>query len=158
MPCAMRALGLGAAGVGLALAAYYAGVVAGVVAGALLAPHIVARLSFGPTIGFGPLVSVAATAVMVASLPWPRGALAGPSYFVFGFGPIFWTIASTTLRQTVTPGAMLGRVSALSLTVNMGARPLGAALGAVVGARWGEADCLWLALDSCARQLALIAA
>jgi hypothetical protein len=32
------------------------------------------------------------------------------------------------------------------LTVNMGARPLGAALGGIVGARWGEAACLWLAL------------
>jgi predicted MFS family arabinose efflux permease len=153
VPYAMRALGLSAAGVGLTLAAYGAGMVAG----ALLAPRIVARLSLGPAIVFGPLVSVAAMGVMVASLLWPRGALAGLSFFLFGFGPIVWTITSTTLRQTVTPVAMLGRVSALFLTVNMGARPLGAALGGLVGARWGEAACLWLALAGFALQLAVIA-
>ena len=142
VPYAMRALGLSAAGVGLTLAAYGAGMVAG----ALLAPRIVARLNLGPAIVFGPLLSVAAMGVMVASLRWPHGALAGVSFFVFGFGPIVWTITSTTLRQTLTPGAMLGRVSALFLTVNTGARPLGAALGGVVGAQWGEAACLWLAL------------
>jgi predicted MFS family arabinose efflux permease len=92
----------------------------------------------------------------VASLLWPRSALAGLSYFLFGFGPIVWTITSTTLRQTVTPGAMLGRVSALFLTVNMGARPLGAALGGVVGARWGEAACLWLALAGFVLQAVVI--
>ena len=72
------------------------------------------------------------------------GALAGTSFFLFGFGPIVWTITSTTLRQTVTPGAMLGRVSAMFLTVDMGARPLGAALGGVVGAHWAKRPaCGW---------------
>lgn len=154
VPYAMRTLGLDAAGVGLTLAAYGGGMVAG----ALLAPRIVAWLSFGPAIVFGPVVSVAAMAVMAATLGWPNGALAGLSFFLFGFGPIVWTITSTTLRQTVTPGAMLGRVSALFLTVNTGARPLGAALGGLVGARWGEAACLWLALAGFALQLAVIAA
>ena len=154
VPYAMRALGLSAAGVGLTLAAYGAGMVAG----ALLAPRIVARLNLGPAIVFGPLLSVAAMGVMVASLRWPHGALAGVSFFVFGFGPIVWTITSTTLRQTVTPLALLGRVSALFLSVNMGARPLGAALGGVVGAHWGEAACLWLALAGFGLQLAVITA
>lgn len=154
VPYAMRALGLSAAGVGLTLAGYGAGMVVG----ALLAPRIVARLSFGPAIVFGPLVSVVAMALMVSTLAEPHAALAGLSFFLFGFGPIVWTITSTTLRQTVTPGAMLGRVSAMFLTVNMGARPLGAALGGIVGARWGEAACLWLALAGFALQAAIIAA
>ena len=154
VPYAMRALGLDAAGVGLTLATYGGGMVAG----ALLAPRVMLWLSFGPAIVFGPLMSVLAMAVMVATLAWPSGALAGASFFLFGFGPILWTITSTTLRQTVTPGAMLGRVSALFLTVNTGARPLGAALGGVVGAQWGEAACLWLALAGFGLQLAVIAA
>jgi predicted MFS family arabinose efflux permease len=153
VPYAMRALGLDAAGVGLTLATYGGGMVAG----ALLAPRVVRWLSFGPAIVFGPFVSVLAMAVMVATLVWPRGLLAGLSFFLFGFGPIVWTITSTTLRQTVTPGAMLGRVSALFLTVNTGARPLGAALGGLVGAQWGEAACLWLALAGFALQAAIIA-
>jgi hypothetical protein len=51
---------------------------------------------------------------------------------------------------------MLGRVSAMFLTVNMGARPLGAALGGGVGAQWGEAACLWLALAGFVLQAAVI--
>ena len=42
--------------------------------------------------------------------------------------------------------------------MNTGARPLGAALGGVVGAQWGEAACLWLALAGFGLQLAVIAA
>jgi predicted MFS family arabinose efflux permease len=154
VPYAMRALGLDAAGVGFTLASYGAGMVVG----ALLAPRVVAWLNFGPAIVFGPVVSLAAMAAMVATLLQPSGTLAGLSLFLFGFGPIVWTITSTTLRQTLTPGALLGRVSALFLTVNMGARPLGAALGGLVGAQWGEAACLWLALAGFALQLAVIVA
>ena len=78
------------------------------------------------------------------------------AFFLFGAGPIIWTITSMTLRQTVTPGTMLGRVSALFLTVNMGARPVGAALGGLVGATWGEAACLVLALAGFGVQAGLI--
>lgn len=142
VPYAVRVLGLSAGGVGTTLAIY--GI--GMMLGALLAPRVVAAMPFGRAIQVGPAVSVLAAAVMVASLVWPTGALAGLSFFLFGFGPILWTITSTTLRQTVTPGAMLGRVTALFLTVNMGARPIGAALGGLVGATWGEPACLVLAL------------
>ena len=149
VPYAVRVLGLTASGVGITLSIY--GV--GMVVGALLAPRLVAATPFGRAIQLGPAVSVLAAAVMVATLfeapLWlPTGALAALSFFLFGAGPIIWTITSVTLRQTVTPNVMLGRVSALFLTVNMGARPLGAALGGFVGATWGESACLWLALTS----------
>lgn len=142
VPYAVRQLGLSAGAVGMTLAAY--GV--GMMAGALLAPRIVARLPFGRAIQLGPAVSVLAALTMVATLAAPNGVLAALSFFLFGVGPIIWVITSTTLRQTVTPGAMLGRVSAIFLTVNTGARPIGAALGGLVGARWGEQACLVLAL------------
>ncbi|MGC1175729.1 MFS transporter, partial [Polaromonas sp.] len=142
VPYAVRLLGLNAAAVGLTLAAYGAGMVAG----ALLAPRVVAKLPFGRAIQLGPVVSVLAALTMVATLALPSGAVAALAFFLFGAGPIIWTITSTTLRQTVTPGAMLGRVSAIFLAVNTGARPVGAALGGWVGANWGEAACLVLAL------------
>ncbi len=154
VPYAVRVLGLTASEVGITLAIY--GV--GMVAGALLAPRVVAALPFGRAIQVGPAMSVLAAAVMVGSLFVPTGVMAGLSFFLFGAGPIIWTITSVTLRQTVTPGAMLGRVSALFLTANMGARPLGAALGGWVGATWGEAACLWLALAGFAVQLVVILA
>ncbi len=152
VPYALRSLGLDAGGVGLTLACYGAGMLAG----ALLAPRIVAALAFGRAIQLGPVVSVFAALTMVATLVFPSSALAGLAFFLFGAGPIIWTITSTTLRQTVTPGAMLGRVSAIFLAANTGARPIGAALGGWVGATWGEPACLVLALAGFLLQAGLI--
>lgn len=142
VPYAVRVLGLGAQAVGLTLAAYGAGMVVG----ALLAGRVTAALPFGRAVQLGPAVSVLAAATMAATLVLPSGVLAAAAFFLFGVGPIVWTITTTTLRQSVTPGAMLGRASAVFLTVNAGARPVGAALGGWVGAAWGEPACLWLAL------------
>jgi len=142
VPYAVRLLALSAGAVGTTLAAY--GI--GLVAGALLASRLVARLPFGRAIQFGPALSVLAALVMVATLVVPSGALAALALFLFGAGPAVWTITSTTLRQTITPLALLGRVSSIFLAVNAGARPIGAALGGLVGAVWGEPACLLLAL------------
>ena len=153
VPYAVRALGLSAGEVGFTLATYGAGMVLG----ALFAPRVLRALPFGQAVLLGPVVSVMASATMVATVAWPSGALAAASFFLFGVGPIIWTISSTTLRQTVTPGAMLGRVTAIFLSANMGARPLGAALGGWVGSAYGAQACLWLALAGFALQAILIA-
>lgn len=152
VPYAVRVLGLGAGVVGVTLGAFGAGMVVG----ALLAPRLVRAMPFGRAIQLGPVVSVAAAATMVATLLVQSAWVAGLSFFLFGAGPIVWTITSTTLRQSLTPAAMLGRVGALFLTVNAGARPVGAALGGLVGAHWGEAACLWLALAGFVLQALLI--
>lgn len=152
VPYAMRTLELDATAVGLTLASYGAGMVLG----ALAAPHILVALPFGRVVVVGPAMSVLAMATMLATLWWPSGWLAGVAFFIFGAGPVLWTISSTTLRQTVTPQALLGRVSSIFLTANMGARPLGAALGGVVGAQWGAAACLVLALVGFCIQAAVI--
>ncbi len=141
VPYAAHLLGLSAAGIGVTLAAYGAGMVIG----ALLAPRIVAAVSFGAAIVTGPLVSVAAAAVMAATIWQPSGALAALSFFLFGAGPILWIVSQMTLRQTVTPESLLGRVSALFMTANTGARPIGAALGGLVGAAYGPSSCIGLA-------------
>jgi hypothetical protein len=103
-------------------------------------------MPFGRAILVGPAISVLAALTMVATIAMPSGLVAGASFFLFGVGPILWTITSTTLRQTVTPSVMLGRVSAIFLAVNTGARPIGAALGGFVGVTWGEPACLVVAL------------
>lgn len=103
-------------------------------------------ISFGHTIVLGPLVSVLAQFTMVSTLLLLSRRLLGLAFFLFGAGPILWTISSTTLRRTVTPHAMLSRVSAIFVTGGWGVRPLGAALGGLVGATWGEPACLVLAM------------
>jgi predicted MFS family arabinose efflux permease len=152
VPYAVRVLGLNTEAVGFTLGMYGAGMVVG----ALLAPRLVGAMRFGSAVQFGPAVSVAAAGTMVATLMLPHGALAGLSFFLFGAGPIIWTITTTTLRQSVTPDDMLGRVGAVFLTVNAGSRPVGAALGAVAGATWGEAACLMLAFAGFVLQAAII--
>ena len=151
---AIQTLGLTATGVGLTLGAYGAGMIAGAVA----APYLVQRLSYGAMITAGPLAGLGGSLVMLATLSLPSGVIAGVSFFLFGAGPILWTITTTTLRQAVTPLAMLGRVSAVVMTATFGARPLGAAIGAIVATRYGVAACLMIAAAGFLIQFVVIAA
>ena len=80
------------------------------------------------------------------------------SSFLFGAGPIVWVISTTTLRQTVTPEGLLGRVSALFMTANSGARPIGAAIGGVIGAFAGPTACIVVAAIGFVLQAVIIVA
>jgi len=142
VPYAVHVLDMSAQAIGLTLAMFGAGMLAG----AMLTSRVVAAMPFGRAIQVGPVVSVLAASAMAATLVFPHAALAGLSFALFGAGPMVWTIASTTLRQSVTAGPMLGRVSAVFLTANAGARPIGAALGGLVGSTYGESACLLVAL------------
>jgi predicted MFS family arabinose efflux permease len=141
VPYAVRHLGLSATGVGTTLAMY--GV--GMVVGALLATRIMRRMPFGTVIGLGPVTGFAAAVVMALTTVIPSPWLAGLSFFLLGVGPILWVISTTTLRQSVTPPRLLGRVSAINI-MSYGARPVGAALGGVVGGFYGAEACLYLAV------------
>src|SRR3954465_448475 len=140
VPYAVRHLGLSATGVGSTLAMY--GV--GMVVGALLATRVMRLLPFGTVIGLGPVTGFAAACVMALTTIVPTPLLAGLSFFLLGVGPILWVISTTTLRQSVTPPSLLGRVSAINV-MSYGARPLGSALGAIVGGLYGAETCLYLA-------------
>lgn len=140
VPYAVHRLGLSASGVGATLAAY--GV--GMMAGALAAPWIMRRMPFGAVIGIGPVAGLAASLAMVLTIWLPSPLLAGASFFLIGAGPILWVISTTTLRQSVTPPALLGRASALNIMA-YGSRPLGAAIGALAGGLYGAETCLVVA-------------
>src|SRR5262249_42192177 len=129
-----------ASGVGLTLAAYGAGMVVG----ALIASRVMRRLPIGLVIAIGPVAGLVAALVMVTTIWAPTALLAAASFLLMGAGPIIWVISTTTLRQTVTPHDLLGRVSALNI-VAYGARPIGAAIGAAVGGLYGAEACLVLA-------------
>src|SRR6202790_5056453 len=141
VPYAVRHLGLSATGVGTTLAMY--GV--GMVVGALLATRVMRRLPFGIVIGLGPVTGFVAAAVLALTTLIPSAALAGLGFFLLGVGPILWVTSTTTLRQSVTPPSLLGRVSAINI-MSYGARPVGSALGALVGGFYGAEACLYLAV------------
>ncbi|WP_407174858.1 MFS transporter [Bradyrhizobium sp. STM 3562] len=140
VPYAVRHLALSATGVGTTLAMY--GI--GMVVGALAATRVMKRLPFGTVIGLGPVCGFAAAGIMALTTVASTPLLAGLSFFLLGVGPILWVISTTTLRQSVTPPRLLGRVSAINI-LSYGARPLGSAIGAIVGGLYGAEACLYLA-------------
>jgi predicted MFS family arabinose efflux permease len=151
VPYAVHRLGLSASGVGIVLGMY--GV--GMVVGALLATRVMRRFAFGSVIGLGPITGFVASGIMALTTVVPTPFLAGLSFFLLGAGPILWVISTTTLRQSVTPPRLLGRVSAINIMA-YGARPLGAALGAAVGGTFGAEACLYLAVAGFAAQALVI--
>jgi predicted MFS family arabinose efflux permease len=141
VPYAVRHLGLSASGVGMTLTMY--GV--GMVVGALCATRVMRYFAFGTVIGLGPVTGLVAAVVMAITTLVPTPLLAGLSFFLLGVGPILWVISTTTLRQSVTPARLLGRVSAINI-LSYGARPLGSAIGAVIGGLYGAQACLYIAV------------
>jgi predicted MFS family arabinose efflux permease len=142
VPYAVGRLGLSASAVGATLAVY--GV--GMVLAALAAPRIARRMPFGTMLLVGPFSGLAGALLMLLTVWVPLAPIAGLAFFLFGAGPILWTIASTTLRQAVTPPALLGRVSAIITMATYGSRPVGAAIGGLVGGSHGPAACLVIAV------------
>jgi predicted MFS family arabinose efflux permease len=151
VPYAIRALQLSATGVGITLGAF--GV--GMVAGAFFAARIMRVLRLGTVIAIGPISGFVAALVMVLTIWMPSAALAALSFFLMGAGPIVWVVSTTTLRQTVTPQDLLGRVSAIN-SLAYGARPLGAAIGALVGGLYGAEACFVVAAFGFFLQAAVI--
>jgi MFS family permease len=129
---------------------------AGMLTGALLAPVVARRLAFGAIVVVGPACGFAGAMAVLLSAWVPVASLAAVGFLLFGLGPVLWTIATTTLRQVVTPNAMLGRVSALLVTATFGARPIGAAVGAVIAMFAGTRACLAAAAVGFFVQLAVI--
>jgi len=153
VPYAVDHLGLSASGVGMTLAVYGAGMVLA----ALAAPRIARRLPFGTVLLIGPFSGLAGALLMLLTVWAPFAPIAGLAFFLFGAGPVLWVIASTTLRQAVTPSAMLGRVSAIITMATFGSRPLGAAIGGLVGGSHGAAACLAVAVIGFVVQALVIA-
>jgi MFS family permease len=106
-------------------------------------------------VDIGPIVGLVAALIMMLTIWLPISALAAVSFFLFGAGPILWVISTATLRQSVTPSDLLGRVTAVN-TLAYAARPLGAAIGSLVGWQLGAESCLILAAAGFLLQAALI--
>ena len=115
-----------------------------------------ALLAFGTVITLGPVTGLAAALVMVLTIWIPSPWLAALCFFLIGAGPMLWVISTTTLRQAVTPSHALGRVSAIMVTATSGSRPVGAAIGALVGATYGAETCIVVAALGFLVQAALI--
>lgn len=131
-------LGATPGGVGMVFGLY--GV--GMIAGAIAAKPLSRLLPFGALIVIGPLGGFLGACLVLASLGIPSPVPVAIGLFCFGFGPILWTINTTSLRQVITPPVMQGRVSAVLTLATSGARPVGAGLGILVAGTLGVEACL----------------
>jgi MFS family permease len=132
---AARDLGFSAGHVGVLF--MFAGIGSLAAAGAV-AP-LNARFGFGPTMlfalggtGVAWLVLGAATGgYLVASLTFGLG------LFLLDFSAMTFFINYLTLRQTVTPDRLLGRVTATMICLTVATAPLGGLAGGWIAEHWG---------------------
>ena len=127
---AARALGAGPAAESMTGLLWAAAGAAGIV-GALMAGRMGIMGREGAVIALGGLVTAFAL-FPVAAVAGLGGLLAGLLLANFMAGPV--DVAVLTLRQRRTEPALLGRVMAVSISLNMCGQPIGAALGGMAAA------------------------
>jgi hypothetical protein len=136
-----RELGLAPGDIGLVVA----GAGLGALVGAVCNTRATNALGLGAVFGGAPLVA----ALGALGLPLVRGSgwgvvlILAAGQFLFGLGETMYRINMLSLRQTVTPDRLLGRMDATMRLFFRGAAPLGALLGGaageLLGLRWAVA-------------------
>ncbi|GAQ72403.1 MFS transporter [Streptomyces turgidiscabies] len=125
-----RWLDAGNGGYAAAMTAYTVGSLAGGVLNAWLVGRLgrIRAVLLAGTVQTGALVvmgSVRSLAALVAALA------------AFGLMGMVWNVNTTTLMQSRSPAAMLGRISSAFRTLAVAGAPLGALLGGAVATAWG---------------------
>jgi MFS family permease len=99
------------------------------VAGAAAAARIENRLGMGATLGASILGEGLGWALLPVGLVVPVAAAAIPAMLLVGFcGPV-WEVTNVSLRQSLVPARLQGRIHASHLAIAFGTIPLGALLG-----------------------------
>ncbi len=115
-------LALDGLGFGLLLAT---GSVGGLL-GSTLAPNLVARLGAGRSLMLAIVVPLATFGAVAAT---SSAVVAGIAFAAFSFTAITWNVVTVSLRQTLIPDALLGRVNSAYRFFGWGAMPIGTLLG-----------------------------
>lgn len=129
---------------GLLGAALGAGAIGSVV-GAAVAATIGRRIGIGPAYIVGLVVFPAATILIPLAEGLPFAVIIGVLFlaeFVGGLGVMILDINGGSLLIARTPGRIRGRAGGAFRFVNMGVRPIGAALGGLLGAAIGVRETL----------------
>ena len=104
---------------------FTAGAIGGV-AGSQLAPAISGRIGPGPSLYL--VLAAGAVTLPIAGLTsnaWVFGA----TFVAFSFSAVLWNIITVSLRQTIIPDHLLGRVNSVYRFFGWGSMPLGSLLG-----------------------------
>jgi MFS family permease len=134
---ATRRLGLSSVGYG----ALFTAMSVGILVGSVLGERLIRTVTATVTLRVGLLVETATHLVLaVSTSAYPVAAI----LVLFGVHAALWTIVSTSLRQRLTPPAMLGRVNSVYLFVAAGCNAFGALLGGALAGRFGLTAPFWL--------------
>ena len=136
-------LGLGAIGFSLLLTAGSAGSLIAT----LVADRMVLAYGRGPVLW---TTLIAAVAVPVAIGLTSSVAVVAIAFVTFGFTGVVWNVVTVSLRQTIIPTQLLGRVNSVYRFLGWGAMPVGAAIGGLVAGAFGLRAPWLLAAAICA--------
>lgn len=102
----------------------------GALLGSFIAAPLARRFGSGPTMAVASLMSI--VPLMFAGF-FPSLWVTGAVYFVTSVGVLVWNVHVMSLRQSIIPGRLLGRVHGSWRTVLWGSMPLGAVIGGFIG-------------------------
>jgi Na+/melibiose symporter-like transporter len=142
---AVRDLGIGAAGLGLALGI---GAIGGLV-GAFAAEPVMRWVGEGRLIALSLVLSVPFSALVPLadgrSVPVAI-AMVAVSSAGFGVCVVLYNVTQVSFRQRLCPKPLLGRMNASVRFVIWGTMPIGAFVGGLIGAEYGILTALWVAV------------
>jgi MFS family permease len=117
---------------------------AGALIGAVTASRVAERFGIGPTI-VGSIV-VGAVPMILVPLSTHETALLfiGGSGLVSGWAGMVYNINQVSLRQTICPERMLGRMNATMRFIVWGTIPIGQIIGGVIATAFGTVTAIWI--------------
>ena len=102
---------------------------AGGVIGSVLAPKISERLGSGTSLYVTLVGGSVATLIIGLSTHW---IMAWVMFFFFSFTAVLWNVITVSLRQTIIPDYLLGRVNSVYRFFAWGMMPIGLAIGGLI--------------------------
>ncbi len=106
----------------------------GAVLGSTFASRIGRRFGSGTTLGLA--IGVAGASMLVPGL-WAQPVVVAVSLAVGGFAGLVWNVLTISLRQSLVPDALLGRVNSGYRLLGWGTMPIGALAGGLVAQAFG---------------------
>jgi MFS family permease len=105
-----------------------AGAIGGVI-GSVLSPRVSKMLGSGTSLYLTLILSIVTNLVIGFSSHWSIVFL---MFAVFSFSAVLWNVITVSLRQTIIPDELLGRVNSVYRFFAWGMMPIGLALGGVI--------------------------
>ena len=129
----------------------------GSIAGTLVATRAISRFGVGPIVALADGAAIGLSALIPLAVFVPPLALLFPIFLVIGVLATVGNIAQVTLRQSLSPAHLQGRMTSVFRTFFWGAWPIGNLLGGALASAIGASTTLWLtALLGLAANLTII--